>query len=173
MEEVVKIEFSQECKSRLKLLHFREPRNNNAGNFLPNLHRADLVAEFREDIERIVESLIAAGKKKTFIQLNAGRPIGWSSTIKSSARDPLKVEKYQKNKRCELIRYKLFMGPVAPLTQFISFAIRYRKKNGKVIITIEDMQPGPCIGRLVGDVCSKQGVIFFHPQQVGEDLEEI
>lgn len=155
-------------KPRLRNTHFRRPRLPQAGNFVPGIGWPNLVEMFREKLDHQINLAIAADELTFSITLDAKELIGWCGTVCEQQIPREDTETFTLNKRATCRMIKRNTDHEAPLTTEVTFIIRIPKGNR--VALLESLYPGQDVGKLEGDVSSREKVVFFGFTHKGEAL---
>jgi hypothetical protein len=123
---------------------------------------------FRDELDAQINQAITADESTFSITLDTKKLIGWSGTICEQQIPSEDTETFTLNKRatCRMIKHNT--DHEAPLTTEVTFIIRIPKGNR--VALLESVYPGQDVGKLEGDVSSREKVVFFGFTHKGETL---
>jgi hypothetical protein len=163
----------EEAKQRLATKCFRGQLVEKAGNFR---HWECVEEVFSHDhmrtrfTEQIVARVIDGSANPVAVTIECVDPIGWESTIPVNKIDPGDLKEFQINTHAKGLR--VLPGRCqAPKTSVLTAIceIRHETSHGspKYTVVIHSMYPGTYIGKLDGDVSTREGRVFFDWENPG------
>ncbi len=103
-------------------------------------------------------------------EIEAGRPIGWSSTAPLKDFQPDQLIDFELNRGGWGKKVRFSAGVLAPLTATVTIicSIRYNQTVDEWCVMVESLYPGKDIGELRGNISEAEGIAFFDFAHQGE-----
>jgi hypothetical protein len=167
-----KIVVRLEAEQRLSQTCFRGAHCRCAGNFF-RFESAIAVFNCEEVWRPFSEEILEMWEKNDFgfssFSILCDRPVGWSSTMPIESVGLEGCEQFNPNRRSSGLRVKINRRNImAPTTSIITFVVEFRSEDNVPAVVIHSMYPGVDIGKLVGNVTEREGVVFFDWNHPGE-----
>lgn len=157
---------------RVRKHHFK-PGANTAGTFLPKWQSPAMV--LREIGPELAEDCLEyckAGESGEFsVEIEfLEEPVGWSGVVSLDRVCDEWLECFEPNRRSTAKQVKAESKILAPLTNIVTVVYSLHFNGGAPKVVIHSLYPGQDVGKLKGDITSREGVAFFGWEHPGAPL---